>query len=743
MTATPPEERASTLRQKLNEYSYWYHVRHTPRVPDAEFDRLFLELLSLEKEHPHLRTADSPTQRVGSDLAEDFAKAEHPNPVLSLANAFGSGDLQEWEQRNRRLVPDGSYRYLVEPKFDGLSIVLSYESGVLVQAATRGDGRRGDVVTANARTIRSIPLSIPVTGSEKPPPLLVVRGEVLLTKKAFAELNKVRVEKGDPPYSNPRNTAAGSVKQKDARKTRERGLSAFCYEVLHAEGMEAEAPTRSAQMAVLKAMGFVTPEDVVRCDNLVEVWRRIQWWAARRLQLPYEIDGMVVKVDDLALSRALGTTGKDPRAAIAYKFPSEEATTRLLQVEPSVGRTGRLTPTAHLEPVSVGGATVARASLHNYDLVAAMDLRLGDLVLLKRSGDVIPYIIGPVADVRTGKEKPVLRPEHCPSSGDALVREADSVNWFCPNPRCPERIFRSVTFFASRGGMNIDGLGPQTLRLLIKHDLIEDEGDLFLLNQTQLEALEGIGEKKATQLLNSIAQAKDRPMAQVLISLGITGLGETIARRMARAIPDAALLTRMAIEARDAKAAAVALRPALATDFERLVVWLAKLKRPAKNLANYLGLEVEDIATDEGFAALWPHVARAMAAIKPLLEVEGVGPSLVQAIVAWVSTESNLVLVRKLKEAGLQLDQTPQAASPEPLRGQTFVVTGRLSGFSRKSVRAFIESRGGLMARHVSRNTGYLVAGAGGGSKRAKAKALSIPVIDEAALRALAEANAP
>ena len=730
-----PQDRAAELRRVLNEHSYRYYVLHAPVIADGEYDRLLQELQQLERAHPALLTPDSPTQRAGSDLAEGFAKAQHPRSVLSLANAFSTKDLREWATRNRRLVPEGTFAYVVEPKFDGLTILLRYEDGVLAQASTRGDGRTGDVVTANARTIQSIPLRIPVTGSQTVPRELVVRGEVLFTKTAFAALNAARRNSGDPVYVNARNTASGSLKQKDARMTARRDLSAFCYDVLHTEGPNPD--TRIEQLALLQTLGFATPPDVLRCEDLASVEKRIAWWAAQRNALPYEIDGVVVKVDDLALEQALGVVGKDPRGSIAYKYPSEEVTTRLTAVEPQVGRTGRITPTAHVEPVFVSGVTVTHATLHNYDLIAAMDLRLGDTVLLKRSGDVIPHIIGPVTAARTGEEESIMPPEACPSSDDTLVREEGAVDWICPNPQCSERIFRSVTFFVSRGGMNIDGLGPQTLCLLIEHKLIADEADLFTLDAQQLMALDGMGEKKTASLLASIREAKKRPLAQVVVSLGIPGLGETMARLITRAMSSVDAMARVAQAVRAAKAEAVALAPPMEDAFETLVFSSAKVADPEKRLTRLLETDFA-VASEVQRKKLLHHLMQALEAAKPLLAIDGVGPSLVLSMVEWFADARNLAMVGKMRAAGLQLEDVPEQQESATLHGLTFVVTGKLPGFSRKGVREFIEHHGGRVTGSLSRKTSYLVAGAGGGSKGAKAKALGVPFLDEAALRALA-----
>ncbi len=721
------------MRRVLNEHSYRYYVLHDPVVSDGEYDLLFRELRALEAAHPELVTADSPTQRAGSDLTQGFPKAPHPKPVLSLANAFSTADLQDWERRNRRMVPEGSFVYVVEPKLDGLTIVLRYEDGVLVQAATRGDGSVGDVVTANARTIQSIPLRIPISGAQAAPPVLVVRGEILFTKEAFAALNEARRNSGEPAYINARNTASGSLKQKDARMTAQRDLSAYCYDILYMEGLSLDS--RMSQHALLQSLGFVTPPQVQRCDDMEAVAARIAWWAQQRPELPYEIDGVVIKVENLGLESMLGVVGKDPRAAIAYKYPSEKATTRLLRVEPRVGRTGRITPTAHLEPVFVGGVTVTHATLHNYDIIQSMDLRLEDTVLLKRSGDVIPYIIGPVVTARTGKETPVVPPDVCPSSGDTLIRGAETVDLVCPNARCPERIFRSVTFFASRGGMNIDGLGPQTLKLLIAEGLIAGEADLFTLTAEQLLPLEGLGEKKTAQLLAAIEETKGRPLAQIVASLGISGLGETMAKLIVQAIPAVAALADMAQAVRAAETEAEALVPGLKGAFVDLALKSALSPNPGKRIGRLLKARYEAAADQHD--SLQRLFGQANEAIRPLISIDGVGPSLVQTIIEWLSDSNNLAMLEKMRAAGLRLSEEVRAPAQVTLAGLTFVLTGKLPALSRGDARQLIEAHGGRVTSSVSRRTSYLVAGEGAGTKAKKAAALGVPVLDEAALRAL------
>jgi DNA ligase (NAD+) len=527
--------RAAELRQALREHNYRYHVLNAPIITDIEYDRLFAELKTLEAEHPELITPDSPTQRVGSDLQSDMPKVEHVTPVLSLGNAFGAEELRAWRERIGRLLPENyALDYVVEPKFDGLTTVLTYLDGVLTLAATRGSGEVGDDVTPNVRTVKTIPLQIPVSpDGPSSPDRLVVRGEVLFLKEDFAALNQRMADEGLPLYVNARNTASGALKQKDSRITAERPLTAFVYDIMDADGSVPE--TQWATLRYLRDLGFLVADGVVRhFDDLEDVIAYAEGFVDRRDSLPYEIDGLVIKVNDHATYADLGVVGKDPRGAIAYKFPAEEATTRLLDVTANVGRTGVLTPTAVLEPVFVSGVTVKQASLHNYDLIAQKDIRIGDTVIVKRSGEVIPYVIGPVIAARTGDERPILPPERCPVCASPVERDEGEVAYYCTNPACPERVARNIEYFVSRGAMDIEGLGERGVRLLLQEGLIRDEADLFALSADDLLPLEGFAEKKVENLLASIEAAKDRPLARLIGALGIRGVGETVAELLVR-----------------------------------------------------------------------------------------------------------------------------------------------------------------------------------------------------------------
>jgi DNA ligase (NAD+) len=527
-------ERAAALRELINYHNYRYHVLASPVITDAEFDALVEELGHIEAEHPELVTPDSPTQRVGGAPRSDMPKVVHPAPVLSLNNAFGADDLYAWRERIGRLEParDISLDYVVEPKFDGLTVVLTYENGVFTQGATRGDGEIGEDVTPNLRTVRAVPLRIPADpDGPKPPPRLVARGEAFFRLKDFEELNRRRIEEGEPPFVNPRNAASGALRQLDPKVTAGRPFDLYCYAILDADG---DVPlTQWDTLAYLRDLGFPVSEHNARFDSLEDVVAYYETWIDKRRSLGFQIDGLVVKINDLRIASELGAVGKAQRGAIALKFPAEERTTKLLRVEVNVGRTGVLTPAAALEPVEVGGVTVKQATLHNYDDIAAKDIRVGDTVIVKRSGDVIPYVVGPVADLRDGSEQPIRPPEQCPFCDSPVVRHEGEIAIYCSNPACPERLVREIEYFVSRGAMDIDGLGERIVRQLIEAGLLKDLADLYYLRREDLLPLEGFAEKKADNLLAAIEASKSRPLPRLLAALGIRGVGDVVAALLA------------------------------------------------------------------------------------------------------------------------------------------------------------------------------------------------------------------
>jgi DNA ligase (NAD+) len=550
MEEKSPAERAAELRELLHYHNYRYYVLDSPVITDDEYDALMQELRQIEAAYPDLITPDSPTQRVGGAPRDDLPKVRHVVPVLSLSNAFSAGDIRAWRERIGKLLPSNtSLDYTVEPKYDGLSVVLTYENGVFVLGATRGDGEIGEDVTPNLRTLPKLPLRIPADPDGPPPPsLLVVRGEVFFKLSSFEALNKRRVESGEPPFVNPRNAASGALRQLDPRVTAERPLEIACYAVMYGEG---DLPaTQWDTLHYLYGLGFPVMLDYcAHFDNLEEVIDYLPTWDERRRKLDFEIDGLVIKVNDLQTAADLGVVGKDPRGAIAYKFPAEERTTKLLDVVFNVGRTGVLTPNAVLEPVVVSGVTVKQATLHNFDYIAEKDIRVGDTVVVKRSGEVIPYVVGPVADLRDGDERSIEIPRQCPFCGHPVVRRQEGeVAVYCSNDACPERTVRSIEYFASQGAMDIVGLGERIVRQLVETGLIHDAADLYFLRAEQLLGLEGFAEKKVENLLSAIDASRNRPLPRVLTALGIRGVGGVVATLLTDRYPSLEALSRATLE---------------------------------------------------------------------------------------------------------------------------------------------------------------------------------------------------
>jgi DNA ligase (NAD+) len=681
-------ERAAHLRRELATHAYRYFVLDAPTISDAEYDALLVELRALEEAHPELVTPDSPTQRVGAEPADRFEKVVHPAPILSLGNCFNMEDLRAWRDRIGRLLPeDAKLAYAVEPKFDGLSVVLRYENGVFVQGATRGNGEVGEDITVNLRTIRSLPLRIPVDGRAAPqqqalpglgmdapdvPPLLVVRGEAYITHSGFEEMNARLEMAGERTFANPRNAAAGSLRQLDPAIAASRPLSLFCYDIVASEGVTVR--TQMELLALLKRLGFPVSPHVILFDSIDEIGPYYKEWISLRDGLDYEIDGLVIKVDDLAIRDSLGVVGKDPRGATAFKFPAQERTTRLLRVETNVGRTGTLNPLAILEPVEVGGVVVKQATLHNYDDVSRKDIRVRDTVIVKRAGDVIPYVIGPVIELRDGSEQVIEPPSTCPSCGEPVYHPEGEVAIFCVNAGCPAQLVRLVEHFVGRDMMNVEGLGTKTGELLVERGLIRDVADLYFLTADDLLPLEGFQVKKVENLLAGIKASKESPFSHLLAALGIRGVGVTVAE-------------------------------VLATHFGSLD-------------------------------------ALAQARQEELEAVEGIGPHTATAVTEWFSSPHNRALIGKLRRAGLKMvaDRPPgDLGAALPLAGLTFVITGTLPTLSRSEAKAYVERHGGKVTGSVSGKTDYLIAGADPGSKLARAAELGVPVLDEAALRALAE----
>lgn len=526
-------ERLQRLREEIAFHDYRYYVLDDPVITDAEYDDLVRELARLEAAHPELVTPDSPTQRVGGRPLEGFASVRHPVPLLSLANVFDAGELAAFARRVEALLPGEAVSYVVEPKYDGLSVALLYEDGAFVQGATRGDGEVGEDVTQNLRTIRSLPLRL----RGRAPRRLAVRGEVFMPRRAFERLNEARAAAGEPLFANPRNAAAGSVRQLDPRVTAARRLDCFIYEILLLEG--AAAPdTHVAALEMLASLGLRVNPEFRLAAGIEEAARHCEAWRERRWRVPYDTDGMVIKVNSLAQQRRLGATARSPRWAVAFKFPAQQAVTRIRDIVVSVGRTGALTPVAVLEPVEVGGVTVSRATLHNEDYIRAKDVRIGDSVLIQRAGDVIPEVVRVLTEARTGAERPFAMPERCPVCGAEAVRLPGEAASRCTGVACPAQVREVIRHFGSRDAMDIEGLGPALVEQLVSTGLVRDPADLFRLRREDLAGLERMGEKSADNLLRAIEAARDRPLHRLIHALGIRFVGQRGARVLAEHFPD-------------------------------------------------------------------------------------------------------------------------------------------------------------------------------------------------------------
>jgi DNA ligase (NAD+) len=528
-----PEERAEQLRQEIDYHLYRYHVLSDPVISDAEYDALFAELQELEQAHPDLVTADSPTQRVGAEPLGAFEKVAHPAPILSLTSAHSVEELYAWRKRLDRLLPSGNVpvAYVVEPKIDGLTVVLTYEAGRFTLGATRGNGRIGENVTQNLRTLRALPKRVPVDpdASIEIPPYLVVRGEVFFPLDRFESFNSRLVDAGERAYMNPRNAAAGSLRQLDPQITASRPLTLYTYDIVAWSG--GDVPEQQwERLELLRVLGFPVSKEVRCCETLDEIaeWYEL-WQRETRNAINYEVDGLVIKINDQPLAAQLGYVGKDPRGALALKFPAQEKVTRFQELVVNVGRTGVLAPNALLEPIEIGGVVVQHATLHNFDEIARKDIRVGDAVIVKRAGDVIPYVVGPVIEQRQGNEQPITPPERCPFCDAPTTQVPGEVGIYCENPACPEQLVRRVEYFVSRGAMDIAGFGKETGVALINQGLLHDVSDIYYLQRDALLALDGFGEKKVDAVLAGIEASKQQSPVRLLTALGIPFVGSVIA----------------------------------------------------------------------------------------------------------------------------------------------------------------------------------------------------------------------
>jgi len=670
------KQRIEKLRAEVNHHNYRYYVLDSPEISDAEFDALMNELKKLEEQYPRFLTPDSPTQRVGAAPLPALGVVTHPFPLLSLANAFSREDLTAWYTRTFRLLNNRLFDLACEHKIDGLAVALTYVNGQLTTGATRGDGLQGENVTQNLRTIRSIPLSV----SAEAPPRFEVRGEVYLSRAGFRKLNEERAAEGQPLFANPRNAAAGSVRQLDSRITARRPLDIYVYGLGYAEGKPVPE-THWETMAYLKSLGFkINPYNQLlqTVDQAAEYY---QEWAARRESLPYEADGIVVKVNRLPFQELLSAVGREPRWAIAYKFPSTQATTQLKEIRISVGRTGTLNPYAVLEPVSVGGVTIRQAALHNEDDIRRKDIREGDFVLIQRAGDVIPEVVEPIKSKRTGQEKEFDllakiydkekgRPA-CPSCGAEVLKPDGEVMFYCSNAACPAQVQERLEHFASRGAMDIRGIGEAMAALLLREKLVKDFSDIYALKKEDLAKLERMGDKSAGNILEAIEGSKTRSLARIIYALGIRHVGGETA-------------------------------DLLAGHFDSI-----------DKLAN---------ATRE-----------------ELMTVPSIGPKIADSIFAFFHNEENRHIIERLRAAGVRLAEPREKPEQLPLAGMEFVITGRLEYFSREEAEARIKALGGTAKNNVTRKTRYLVVGAEPGSKLAPAQEMGIKQIDEKALLRLLE----
>ncbi len=523
-------KRIEELRTKIDHHNYLYYVLDAPEITDGEYDQLMSELIALEEENPELITLDSPTQRVGGAPSEAFKTVEHRVPLLSLSNSFNEKELKDFEQRIKRLTDGQQLEYVTELKIDGLSVALTYQDGLLIQGATRGDGFQGEEITTNIKTIRTIPLKL-----RRPlPGLLVVRGEVFINREDFERLNKEREKNNEPLFANPRNAAAGSLRQLNPKITAARPLDIFSYDLLLWEGREEEGPqTQWEVLKNLKEWGFKVNPVSKLCTSIEEVIAFCREWQEKRFELPYDIDGIVVKLNSLTLQTALGATAKAPRSKIAYKFPAEEVSTRVRDIIINVGRTGALTPLALLDPVQVAGSTVSRATLHNEDFIKEKELLIGDTVIIRKAGDIIPEVVRVVKEQRTGEERAFVMPTLCPVCKAAVYREPEEAVTRCLGSSCPAQLKEMIIHFASRDAMNIEGLGPSSVNQLLEKNLISDPADLYSLQKNDLLGLERFGEKSASNLIEAIKRSRSTPLSRLLFALGIRHVGAEAARRLA------------------------------------------------------------------------------------------------------------------------------------------------------------------------------------------------------------------
>ena len=660
LSAGKARARAERLRREILGHEKKYYVDNDPQISDPEFDKLVRELKDLEARFPDLVTPESPTQRVGEKPSEGFATVTHRTPMLSIDNVYNEEELREFEDRVRKLLPGQTVEYMAELKIDGLGISVIYRGGKFAQAVTRGDGVRGDDVTGNVKTLKSLPLVIEARQEVE------ARGEVYLPFESFRAINRDREEKGEALFANPRNAAAGSLRLLDPREVASRNLSVFLY-YLFIDGRE--EPTQWGALQKLKRLGFKTNPHSRLCRTIDEILAYFKEWTEKRDRLDYDADGIVIKVNAATQRETLGFTAKSPRWAVSFKFPARQATTRVKDIVIQVGRTGALTPVAVLEPVKLSGTTISRSTLHNEEELRRKDVRVGDHVLIERSGDVIPQVVSVMKDRRTGREKPFDWPSKCPVCKSAVFKPEGEVISRCVNPSCPAKVRESILHFAGRRAMDIDGLGEALVDQLLGAKLVRSIPDLYGLNRDSLVELERMGPKSSDNLLDEIGNSKARDLDRVIFALGIRHVGERMAQVLA---------------------------------------------------ARFKSLD-----------------ALAGAGEEELIKVEDVGPKVAESIRFFFAQPENREFIRRLKDAGLSMRTREQGAARRPLEGQTFVITGTLSGFTREEAQERLENLGAKVASSVSKNTTSLIAGESPGSKLDKAKELGVKIVGEKELRKL------
>ena len=741
----PPERqhearlRSEELRSLINHHNHRYYVLDQPEISDGEYDELLNELRSLEGAFPELITPDSPTQRVGAAPLEAFSTVEHRAPLLSLSNATTDDDLADWHRRAAERAGRDDFALTTEPKIDGLAISLTYEGGTFVQGATRGDGRRGENITANLRTIRSIPLAL----AGEFPSAFEVRGEVYMTKSGFERMNAERAERGEPLFANPRNSAAGAVRQLDPSITAQRPLSIYLYQVGWSEGPV--PASHIERLHWLADLGFRVNSDAQRHLGLDEVSERVRWWGRRRERLDYDIDGVVIKIDDTGEWDRLGVVGREPRWATAYKFPPQQRTTKLLGIQVNVGRTGALNPFAVLEPVVVGGARIQMATLHNEQDIHRKDVRIGDTVIVQRAGDVIPQVVAPVVSLRDGSERVFAMPETCPACDTAIEREEDAADSYCPNLACPQQQVRLVEHFASRGAMDIEGLGERLSYVLFREGLVPDVAEIYKLTEEQLASLtlpQHIGEKNAATLVRHFGSVAAVLEADEEALQEAEGVGPVVARSIARwedrernrtlvasweesgVEPGAAQLAQLRVEDRG-------FGPKNAANLIE-GVRLSK-ERPLPNLIFALGIRHTGAETARLLAERFGDLEAILdAGEEALQEVEGVGPVVARSIARWAERALNRDVVARLRAAGVNMAGDIVAPASDLLAGLSVVITGKLDSMSRGQAEERAKDAGASVTSSVSKKTDFLVTGADpGGSKLTRAEKLGTLLLSE------------